>query len=130
MSTYTYTYINYKNILQDVALCLLEAGAIVDQRNQQKQTPLFSACEGLQRNLAHVRTSVISKPSGPVWFMAKLFCVVSIVFIIVNSRITNVVMSCIHLRLFLFKNSHKILLLLTSISCRRSLNINGIKDKI
>ena len=41
-----------------MALCLLEAGANVDQRNQQKQTPLFSACEGLQRNLAHVCISV------------------------------------------------------------------------
>ena len=41
-------------VVQDVALCLLEAGANVDQKNQSKQTPLFSACDGLQRNLAHV----------------------------------------------------------------------------
>ncbi len=49
-----YVYVSY-HVFQDVALTLLESGANVDQKNTTKQTPLFSACEGLHRNLAHVR---------------------------------------------------------------------------
>ena len=41
-------------MFQDIALYLLENGANIDQRNTYKQTPLFSACEGLSRDVAFV----------------------------------------------------------------------------
>ena len=35
---------------------LLENGANIDQKNSYKQTAIFSACEGLHRDIAHVGT--------------------------------------------------------------------------
>ena len=40
--------------LQEIVVHLLENGANIDMKNSYKQTPLFSAIEGLHKEVAHV----------------------------------------------------------------------------